>query len=47
MARQARVFGPRKAGQEGVLPVRRSRKPVENDEQGKKGHLWIDTRQRG
>jgi len=23
--------------------VRRSRKPAENDEQGKKGHLWMDT----
>jgi len=28
-------------------PVRRSRKPAENAEQGKKGHLWMDTRQRG
>ena len=24
-------------------PVRRSRKPAENAEQGKKGYLWIDT----
>jgi ribosomal protein L15E len=23
--------------------VRRSRKPAENAEQGKKGHLWMDT----
>ena len=24
-------------------PVRRSREPAENAEQGKKGHLWMDT----
>ncbi len=24
-------------------PVRRSRKPAENAEQGKKGHFWMDT----
>ena len=26
------------------MPVRRSRKPAENAYQGKKGHLWVDTR---
>jgi len=40
---RTRVFGPRKAGQEGGMSVRRSRKPAENAEQDKKGHLWMDT----
>ena len=40
---RTRVFGPRKAGQEGILPVCRSRKPAENADPGKKGHLWMDT----
>ncbi|KKL54716.1 hypothetical protein LCGC14_2262650, partial [marine sediment metagenome] len=26
-----------------VRAVRRNRKPEENAEQGKKGHLWMDT----
>ena len=28
----------------GALIERRSRKPVENADQRKKGHLWMDTR---
>jgi len=34
---------PAKAGQEGNLPVCRSRKPAENADPGKKGHLWMET----
>ncbi len=34
-----RVFGSRKAGQESNLPVCRNRKPAENADPDKKGHL--------
>jgi hypothetical protein len=27
-----------------LLPERRSRKPAENAEPGKKGHLWMETK---
>ena len=36
---RTKVFGPRKAGQEGVHEVRRSRKPAENEVQREKDHL--------
>ncbi len=39
---RTRVCAPRKAGQEGVLSVRRNRKPAENAVQLKKDHLWMD-----
>ena len=40
---RTRVCGPRKAGQERVLSVRRNRMPAENAVQRQKDHLWMDT----
>jgi len=34
---------PAKRDRKACAPVRRSRKPAENAEQDKKGHLWMDT----
>jgi hypothetical protein len=34
---------PAKRDRKAYASVRRSRKPAENAEQGKKGHLWMDT----
>ncbi len=34
---------PHKGFRRGILPVCRSRKPAENADPGKKGHLWMET----
>jgi len=38
------LFGsrPHKGFRGGILPVCRSRKPAENADPGKKGHLWME-----